>query len=99
MRRHKYTHEGGKRYECNVCGKTYTQHYDVVRHKANVHGIIANRARDHANKGKKIKRGVAKTPARFAELVPAFDVESSRTEAEVAIRLMAVPMSGLQPTN
>jgi len=67
MRRHKYTHEGGKRYECNVCGKSYTQHYDVVRHKANVHGIVIPRVKDHANKGKTIKR--MPKPPRFSNLV------------------------------
>ena len=50
-----------------MCGKTYTQHYDVVRHKANVHGIVTTRAKDHVNKGKKIKR-MPKRP-RFSNLV------------------------------
>ena len=67
MSRHRKTHEGGAKFECDLCPKTYTQSYDVVKHKMAVHGVIIKSKRQHVNKEKKLKR--YQKPGRFSEEV------------------------------
>ena len=42
---------GGNKHTCDICGKTYSQSYDVVKHKTAVHGVVPTKQWEHHYKG------------------------------------------------